>query len=202
MKRRLVAATISIAALAGPGLYLILGKTPPITAVSAQTQSRPVLPTSKQVSDAFPAMGSPKRLAIAHLGVDAPVEPVGITDVGAMDIPDSLTTAGWYQHGAAPGNPGKAVLAAHTGYPKSPTIFRSLEHATVGLRIRITDQHNTVAAFEVIDVQRYSASSAPRDLIFGESPTARLAIITCTGTWDAAQNSYTDRLVLYAARTQ
>lgn len=201
MKKRLIIGAAATIILAGVVIFGSTQKTQPTAAVAHTLPTSPQ-PTDKQVLDAFPAMATPKKLEIPALGIDAPIEPVGITSDGAMDIPDSLTTAGWYQHGTAPGNPGKAVLAAHTGYPKRPTIFRALERATPGLTVHITDQNNGSAVFEVIEIKRYAAKDAPRHLIFGSSPTARLAIITCSGAWDAAQNSYAERLVLYAVRAQ
>jgi hypothetical protein len=53
------------------------------------------------------------RLAVPALGVDAPVEPVGIRDDGQMALPDDVDRLGWYRFGPVPGAEGSAVLAGH-----------------------------------------------------------------------------------------
>lgn len=158
-------------------------------------------PAQVRTEDAFSPMAEPRILRIPALSITGTVHPVGTTPEGAMDIPDSLADAGWYDQSARPGNPGKAVLAVHTGYPETPSQYRSLERVQVGAAIDIEDTTGATAHFSVIQIARYSVEKAPVATIFGESPTARLHIITCTGRWDPATQSYDERLVVYAART-
>ncbi|HAS13191.1 MAG TPA: hypothetical protein DCS55_22175, partial [Acidimicrobiaceae bacterium] len=55
-------------------------------------------------------------LSLPVIGVDgAPVEPVGVEPNGEMEIPPA-EEVGWYRFGAAPGESGSAVLAAHIAY--------------------------------------------------------------------------------------
>src|SRR5437588_8921196 len=65
-----------------------------------------------------PSPWQPTQLRIPHIRVDAPVMGVGRTASGAMDAPTSQaihspywTSVFWYAFGAAPGQPGNAVIA-------------------------------------------------------------------------------------------
>lgn len=199
--KRIVACVLGFVVIGASAIALprILAKpTEPPKAVAPA----PALQAKIQTGDAFPTMATPQKLRIPTLHITSDVHAVGTTADGAMDIPDSLTDAGWYEQSVNPGNPGKAVLAAHTGYPKKPSQFRELEHITPGTAIEVEDTSGVVAHFSVIQIARYHPDKAPLQTIFGASPTARLNIVTCTGAWDTAKNSYTERLVVYAARTR
>lgn len=118
-----------------------------------------------------------------------------------MATPTSNTTLGWYKYGAFPGNPGAAVLATHTGYPSQPTMFRQFETIQKGDTLQIEDKNGTVASFEVYERAIYTPDNAPRQRIFGQTAVARLAVITCTGTWLPNQKTYSHRLIIYAAKS-
>jgi len=171
-------------------------------ATPAQPAPARAKPATSQTSDAYPVMAAPHMLRIPSLSIASTIRPVGTTTDGAMDIPDSLTDTGWYSQSAQPGNPGKAVLAVHTGYPNKPSQFRRLEHIQPGTAIEVQDITGATAHFAVIQTARYTPDTAPLGSIFGASPTARLNIITCTGQWDPASASYKERLVIFAARTE
>jgi LPXTG-site transpeptidase (sortase) family protein len=115
-----------------------------------------------------------------------------------MAMPDDLQTVGWY--GAIPGNSGKAVLAAHTGYPNKPSVFRKLDQLAVGDSVRVRDTVNIEAEFEITRIKEYAPQDAPRDQIFGDSPTQRLTLITCIGKWDPKTQTYSHRLIISAVR--
>lgn len=203
MKRRLACCLVFLMVGAAALAHLTAKQqTPAPTAHVAPHKPSPAQPAKAHTSDAFPRMSTPKELRIPVLDIISTVRAVGTAADGTMDIPDSLTDTGWYNQSVHPGNPGKAVLAAHTGYPNKPSQFRSLERITPGTNIEVTDTTGTTAHFSVIQIARYNPDNAPLKTIFGSSPTARLTIVTCAGTWDATKNSYTERLVIYAARTK
>ena len=145
-------------------------------------------------------MQTPSQLNIPSVGISSTIKPVGRDASNAMALPDSLTESGWYKDGATPGNPGKAVLAAHTGYPNKPSQFRKLEQLNPKDTFTITDIAGTTASFEIIQKATYKPDEAPLDSIFGESPTPRLTLITCAGEWQSASHTYSHRLVIFAVR--
>ena len=181
----------------------------PHDAVAAATASqfpaapRPQLEPSPIIREhQFSGMGEPNRLKVPSLGIDAQIVATGLTASGGMAVPDSLHVAGWYARGVMPGNPGKAVLTGHTGYPAQPTVFRRFEQLRPGDTLDVEDKKGSRAIFEVIERATYTPEQAPRERIFGDSPTARLAFITCSGTWDAKKQQYSERLVIYAVRKE
>ncbi len=158
--------------------------------------------TTNAVSQELSTMKAPKWLIIPSLGIDNQIVPADRLASGVMAMPDSLSEVGWYMHGPMPGNPGNAVLAAHTGFPHLPSIFRKLDQLRVGDSIQIKDTSDAVATFEIIDQARYRPEEAPLTRIFGDSPTSRLNLITCIGEWNEQQQSYSHRLVLFAVRSR
>lgn len=198
---------ITTAALIAAGVVaytLTVKATAPPAASHIQTTSLPQqsLPAVQIKNDAFGDMATPQTLFIPSFGISSSVVAVGLTADGAMDIPDNLQDTGWYNKSVNPGNPGRAVMAVHTGYPNKPSKFRQLEALQPGATLQVKDQAGKTATFSVIETKSYPAHAAPTHIIFGDSPTARLNLITCTGEWDAANNSYTHRLVIFAARVE
>ncbi|MFP4234436.1 MAG: hypothetical protein ACLFUG_05870, partial [Nitriliruptoraceae bacterium] len=57
--------------------------------------------TSPEASppEPLPAPEPPRGLRLPSLDVDAPVVDVGLEESGSMEIPDDITTVGWYELG-------------------------------------------------------------------------------------------------------
>jgi len=162
-------------------------------------------PAKKSVAAPRPTLttfGTPKRFVVPKLGIDNPIIPVGRTQSGEMAMPDSLTEAGWFNEGAFPGNPGTAVLAAHTGYPDRRTVFQRMEQLNRGDNIVVVDAVGQRADFTINEVVAYKPDTAPLAKIFGNTSARSLRFIICTGVWNAAQQTYAERLVVYAERTK
>src|SRR6185437_12791823 len=77
----------------------------------ALTPAEPVLPP-------LPTPGGPEatglgplelpvRVRIPRIGVDAPIETVGLEANGTMGTPQSFSDVGWYGYGPTPGQAGK-----------------------------------------------------------------------------------------------
>ena len=197
MKRVVLISATALALGIGTGMLFCTqkpfepSKAAPVTAHQGHAQSP--LPTEP------PEMSAPKYFQVPSLGIRSPIIEVGTTSSNDMATPNSNTETGWYKHGAIPGNAGMAVLAAHTGPPEQPTIFRNMEALKKDDTIEVQDSQNT-AQFEVIETAVYTPEDAPRNRIFGTSTVARLAIITCTGRWDPGNQTYSHRLVIYTVR--
>ena len=161
--------------------------------------SKPARSDQRQPSP-MPKMAVPVSFHVPALDIEAPIEQVGLTKEGDMDVPVSETALGWYQNSAYPGNPGPSVLAGHTGLPNKPSPFRKLEQLQKGSELQIKDVSGTIALFTVTEITAYTPEKAPRERIFGSTTASQLAIITCSGTWSPSANTYTHRLVIYAHR--
>lgn len=202
MKSRYIA-SISIFILAGAVYGIFFRLSSPSSSPAHATDLTPQ--TKKTITETppkpLPDMAKPYSFTVPSLNLTVPVETVGLTSNGDMDVPASETSLGWYENGAFPGNAGPAVLAGHTGLPEKPSPFRKLESLKKGDTIKVKDVAGTTASFQIIETATYTPESAPRERIFGATTTARLAIITCSGEWIPKQKTYSHRLVLYSVRT-
>jgi hypothetical protein len=148
------------------------------------------------------ARSRPVRIRIPALKVDAPIVAANVDPSGALEVPDNVEQAAWYQAGAAPGQLGTAIVAAHVDYQGKLGLFNGLHTLPKGAVIYITDVAGTVRQFRVIGgtlapkndpstVQALAAASAG-------SGRPRLALITCGGDLDSAKHTYYDNYVLLA----
>ncbi len=139
----------------------------------------------------------PVRLRVPALGIDAPVEPVGLTRAGAMDIPASAFSVGWYAHGGRPGETGAAVLAGHRDTAwGAPGVFWALRDVEPGDALLVELDAGEVLQYRVERLEQYPYDDAPMEEIFGATAEASLRLITCAGAWNTT--TYDRRLVVYA----
>lgn len=199
MKKYFAAATL-VAVILGLAAFKLSSQPSAVAAEHGDTTPQPLVAASADTPKELPPMQNPRRLIIPSLNISSTILPVGRGANNEMALPDSLADSGWYKYGAAPGNPGKAVIAAHTGYPDQPSQFRNLVTLKPKDTFAVIDEVGTTAHFEVINQSTYRPNEAPLDSIFGDSPTPRLSLITCVGQWHAASNSYSHRLVIFAVR--
>jgi LPXTG-site transpeptidase (sortase) family protein len=137
---------------------------------------------------------NPSGLSIPAIGLNSPIEFVGINHKGEMDVPSGDTNnAGWYKYGTLPGNKGSAVLAAHVY-----AAFGNLHKLKVGDSIFIETRDGTKLRFVVEETVTYNLSDVPRQRLFNRDDAPRLNLITCAGAWSRDINTYTQRLIVYA----
>lgn len=160
-------------------------------------------------ASSIPASQQPVRLQIPRLQIDAGIINVGLTSSGQMDAPTSQainspywTNAFWYDQGAAPGQPGNAVIAGHVDrVGGDPAIFWSLDRLKTGDSIFVTAANKKIFTFTVQRVVAYPVT-APGDQtlneIFGPTSEHHLNLITCSGTWTA--QGYDQRLVVFTTQ--
>jgi sortase (surface protein transpeptidase) len=142
----------------------------------------------------------PVRLRIPAIGVDAPVEVVGIAADGSMAAPQSWGDVGWYEYGALPGQLGNATLVGHLDSTTGPAVFWHLGSLTSGNALFVVMSDGSLLSFTVHEQDRYPYNDAPYERLFGPATTANLNLITCAGAWDAQQHNYLQRTVVYAQR--
>lgn len=150
------------------------------------------------VLSALAALGIPIRLTIPAINVDAAIEPMGVSDNGTMEVPNSIVNVGWYKLGIRPGNAGSAVIAGHVdGKNGEPGVFARLHELQPGETILVTDDANQTVQFTVRERRTYNPK-ADATVVFNQTDGKHLNLITCDGTWDTAKKSYDQRLVVFA----
>ena len=168
----------------------------PPTATPWPTATVPPTPTT----DPFVSAGQPVRLEVPVIGIDAYVEEVGLTADRAMDVPQGWMNAGWYKHGARPGEVGNSVIAGHLDTSSGgPAVFWDLSGLAPGDEVTVTYESGDRYTFIVQGSQEFEfdAEGEAIDVVFGSSQTEDLNLITCQGTWSRSNSTYDKRLVIF-----
>ena len=175
--------------------------TPPTPTMTATPTVSPTpLPTATptHTPSPTPTPALPVRLRIPAIGVDAWIEPVGLTEDQAMDVPSRWEDVAWFELGYRPGEAGNAVIAGHldtnTG---APAVFWNLNKLQPGDEVIVVGEDGRERRFVVQGSEIYPYDQAPVQRIFGPAEEPRLNLITCDGAWDREQLNYTHRLVVY-----
>jgi sortase (surface protein transpeptidase) len=181
-------------------------------ASSASPSARPSKPSSRStgIGTKDASIGSlrqtvrdrPVRIRIPALKVNAMIIPVGVTASGALNVPTNVTQAAWYQAGAAPGQPGTAIIAAHVDFNGKLGLFNGLHSLSKGTPVYVTDAGGKTRLFKTT-VGKLAPKSDPTTVqalaAASASPgKSRLALITCGGDLNTAKHSYYDNYVLLA----
>lgn len=136
----------------------------------------------------------PTRLVIATIGVSALVgakptqmqwDPFLQKQVPSFGIPSDLSSVVWWSSGAKPGQDGLAVIVGHTNH-RGWAVFNALATVRPGA-IVVVAGHAAKIRYRVIDVVRAipKADGSALARTLSHAPAgARLALITCTGTFN------------------
>jgi sortase (surface protein transpeptidase) len=147
-----------------------------------------------------PIPSLPTRLIIPAIGVNAPVEHVGLATDGGMDVPKQWADVAWFQEGPAPGQAGNATIDGHLDSTTAPAVFWRLGTLKPGDRVLVLLANEQTIAFTVREMAHYPYDQAPLQRIFGPSTGIDLNLITCGGSWDAFTKNYSERVVAYTSR--
>lgn len=144
--------------------------------------------------------GLPVRLLIPAIEVDAAVEQVGLTPVGAMDTPKGPAEVAWFSLGTRPGESGSAVITGHYGTWKNGqgSVFDNLHKLKKSDNIYIEDEKGETISFVVRESRNYEPSADAVDVFSSDDERSHLNLITCEGNWNKDSKSYSKRLVVFA----
>ena len=133
--------------------------------------------------------------------VAAPITPVGQARDGSVDVPPLTETdqTGWYDRGAVPGEPGRAIIVGHVDTKSGPAVFYRLRQLKPGARIEVTRADRSVVTFTVDSVEYFDKAKLPASRVYGDSGPAELRLITCGGTWLGGRTGYEDNVIVFAS---
>ena len=144
----------------------------------------------------------PVSLDVPKIGIrGAKLIQLGLAKDGSMETPEPgpSSPAGWFRNSPAPGQLGAAVILGHVDSATAgPAIFFHLGTLRPGDTAEVTRADRTVAIFRVISVQQYAKARFPTQQVYGDTDHAALRLITCGGTFNRADQSYEDNIVVYA----
>jgi LPXTG-site transpeptidase (sortase) family protein len=143
--------------------------------------------------------GSPVRLTIPRIGVDAVLESVGLTAEGAVAVPKGPANAAWFDLGPRPGEVGSAVITGHFGWKDNlPAVFDDLSSLRAGDSLLVEDEKGVVTVFVVRELRTYGEYEDAPDVFSSSDGKAHLNLVTCEGIWNKSSKSYSKRLVVFA----
>jgi len=142
--------------------------------------------------------GTPRRITIRRIHVDAGLVPVGVNSDGTLKVPSDFGVAGWYRLGTKPGGRGPAVIVGHVDSESGPAVFYRLGTLTRGDLVRVAWRSGASVLFRVYAVREYAKASFPSLLVYGETRGPELRLITCGGSFDAETGHYLDNVVVFA----
>lgn len=207
---RAVALGVAVGAVAGCTSADDGGSVPSPTAGAVTTSSPgdavaappsvPAVPVQPATPPPTQTVQPPVRLGVPALGLDMPVDPVGVAADGEMEIPPDADRAGWYRFGPGPASPqGTTLLAAHVDSRSSGIgPFAELHRLGPGDEVRLTTDDGATRPYVVVDVQKVPKDVAPLGDWFSREGDPRLVLVTCGGDWREDVGHYADNVVVTA----
>ncbi|WES65120.1 sortase [Microbacter sp. GSS18] len=175
---------------------------PTVEAAVSAPRPTPVVDVPVTAATPAPARVSvpPVRLTIEAIGVDMPVEPVGVEPGGFMELPADPAVAGWYRFGSDPqSDDGNIVVSAHVDAPDRPIgPLSRLRDLSGGETITVADAEGVSHTYRVESVTYYPKQDLPVDGLFAREGSDSLVVITCGGDFDRTTGRYADNVVAVA----
>jgi len=151
-----------------------------------------------EVSLQLTRKGSPLRLTIPKIHVDAAIRSVGLTPQGAMGAPEGPSDVAWFDQGPRPGETGTAVIDGHFGWKGgAPAVFDTLSTLQAGDTLSVENSEGVVTTFIVRELRRYGQHENTDAVFYSNDGNAHLNLITCEGLWDTVSKTYAKRLVVF-----
>lgn len=158
----------------------------------------PIVTTSESTPRAKNIVGLPVRLVISGINVDAAIGYAGIAPDGTMEISQSQDDVAWYEPGTRPGDIGSAVIAGHYGSLNGKfSVFSNLSKLSKGDKLHIKDHNGVIINFVVRESRKYNPEADASEVFKSNDGKAHLNLVTCEGTWNSNQESYSDRRVVF-----
>lgn len=168
----------------------------PLPAFGQETATAPTEAASEATVAASEM--TPQSIMIPALDLFTTVESVGQTENGAMDVPSDWENVAWYEPGYAPGENGRAALAAHLDWEGSAGPFWDLQSVPTGSLIAVVGTDNRILVYRTVSNTSYGRSADVSAQVFGPADTSRLSLITCEGNFLQEEDTYEERHVVDA----
>lgn len=146
--------------------------------------------------------GSPVRLTIPKINVDAGFQYTGLTSDGVMEIPNNIFDIGWYIGSPRPGEKGASVITGHVaqirgGVLVKEGVFNNLNTLRVGDTLSVLNDRGESITFVVRESRSYDPAANAPEVFESKDGGAHMNIITCEGIWNPGKLSYSQRLVVF-----
>lgn len=165
-----------------------------ITPTSSPLTTTPSLPVN--------GTGTPSRLNIPKINVDASVLALGLATSGVMEIPSNVYDVSWFTGSPRPGEKGSSIITGHVaqirgGVMTKPGVFIDLNKLSVGDKLYVIDDKGESNTFVVRESRLYDPLADASSVFSSDDNNAHLNLITCDGIWNPGEQSYSKRLVVF-----
>ncbi|MEU8652537.1 sortase domain-bontaining protein [Streptomyces sp. NPDC048737] len=145
-------------------------------------------------------VAEPTSLALPRLDVRAPVDPVGVTGDGQVEVPKDPDRVGWYRYSPAPGSPqGSAVVVGHVDAKgRGLGVLDALNDVRTGDEVLVKSGNDDATAYRITARRTVSKRDLPSSEAFRRDGPAVLTLITCTGPYLPDRGGYQNNLVVTA----
>lgn len=171
-------------------------------ASAATAVHRGTLPKLAQVATAAAGVVEPGpppvSIDIPAIDVHSELVDLRLAADGTLNTPTDFGRAGWWSQGVAPGDPGTAIVVGHVDSYKGAAVFYRLRELNPGDDVAVERNDGSVVHFKIEAVEQFEKSAFPSDLVYGQSPTPSLRLITCGGRFDKRHKRYLDNIVVFA----
>lgn len=167
---------------------------------STGAEAAPAAPTSSSPAAAVAeaTTAAPVRLLVPDIGVDTDLMELGLQADGSLEVPQTGFPAGWFTGAPMPGAIGPAVMAGHVDWAGEPGVFYDLRELEPADLITIARADGSSVVFAVTSVEQFAKDEFPTDAVYGDLDHPGLRLITCGGSFDPAERSYSDNIVVFA----
>lgn len=170
---------------------------------NSHVEERDVTPQEKQQHSVDPS--HPRYISIPSLDIQkARVMQVGVASNGELDTPPNIHDVGWYNQSVTPGSDaGALLLDGHNGGPTKGGVFERLEDMGQGDLITIERGDGELFTYEVVENKTLTLEDLNDGGMKRMSESASVSeeglnIISCTGNWIPAQNTFDQRVTIRA----
>ncbi len=145
------------------------------------------------------AASEPVAISIPSLDINAAVAPLGLNKDGSIQVPSKDNQVGWYKYGAAPGQPGAAVLVGHLDSAYGKAVFYNLGKLKIGQEIQVAIAGGSVAVFKVDSLEQAPQNNFPTAKVYGKIAYPGIRLITCSGVYNKKEKHYSNNLIVYGS---
>lgn len=151
-------------------------------------------------SPSRPVIASPRSLVIPRLGVEAPVDAVGVASDGEAEVPDDARRVGWYRFGPAPGAAeGSSVIVGHVdSQTQGLGVLAELSDVEQNDRVEVRAADGATRVYRIASRETVPKEELADSGVFRRDGPPVLTLITCTGPYLKDRGGYQDNLVVTA----
>ncbi len=127
---------------------------------------------------------------------------LGLKADGTNEVPSgaSFDEAGWYKYSPTPGSVGPSVILGHVDSGNyGASVFFKLAKLQPGDKVLVTRRDGTVAVFQITGVREVSKTAFPTKLVYGNTDSAKIRLITCGGRFDSSTGHYVDNIIVFGS---